>query len=92
MQQFYIMAIKLNDALDITNKEGIPFQIKFVSFDKSRNKGGEITELTNAERTGSRINMKANDMISVKQLNNSNHHYPVHTHLIIELNKQKVFI
>lgn len=85
------MAITLQDALDITAKPA-PFQIKFVTLDKQRKKGGEIIELTEAQRVGASYNMRANDMISVKQLNNTNHPYPVHTHLIIEVNKQKVFI
>lgn len=85
------MAITLNDALDITAKAE-PFQIKFVTFDKSRKQGGDIIELPSAQRVGASHNMKANDTISVKQLHNDNHPYPVHTHLIIEVNKQKVFI
>lgn len=87
-----IMAISLIDALAQTEDKTQPFQIKWVAFNKSKKTGGNIIELTKAVRMGAKYNLSSNDMISVKQQGNSNHPYPIHTHLIIEFNNQPIFI
>lgn len=86
------MSLSLLDALQITKNNLVPFGIKFVALDKSRKTGGEIIEIADAVRVGASHNMKANDTISVKQIGANRHPYSVHTHLILEVNKQEVFI
>jgi hypothetical protein len=86
------MALSLHDGLNITEDSQRPFAIEFVTFDQSRKKGGEIIKLTNAVRVGAKHNQKANDTISVKQIGNSNHPYIVHTHLILSINEQQLFV
>jgi hypothetical protein len=86
------MSLSLLDALQITEDVMHPFQIKFVTLDKSRKTGGELIELTNAVRVGSKHNMKENDIINVKQIDSSHHPHIVHTHLILEVNHQEIFI
>ena len=68
----------------------MPFQIKFVTYDESRKKGGKIIELKSARTTGAKYNMASIDMITVRPTNNDDHPYPVHIHLITEFNNQKV--
>lgn len=86
------MAISLSDALQITEDAQRPFSISYVSFDKTRKKGGEIIHLSNAARVGASHNMKWNDTISVKQLGNDHHPHAVHIHLITEINGQEIFL
>lgn len=86
------MAISLIDALAQTEDKTKAFQIKWIAFNKSKKTGGEIMELTMAKRTGAKFNLSNNDMIVVKQKGNSNHEYPIHTHLIVEFNHQPIFI
>lgn len=84
------MGLSLIDALSITEDKRQPFQIKFVTFNADKKTGGKIIELPNATRTGAKFNLADKDMISVTQENN--HHYPVHIHLIIEINKQPIYL
>ncbi len=91
MLEFCLM-LSLIDALAITEVKERPFQLKFVAFDKTKKTGGNVVELTNAYRVGAKYNHADNDMITVKQKNNSNHPYPVHTHMILEVNGQEVYI
>jgi hypothetical protein len=86
------MAMALIDALNQMEEKDRTFQIKWVSFNKSKNSGGQIMELTHAKRVGAKYNLSNQDMISVKQTGNSNHPYPIHTHLIVEFNNQPIFI
>ncbi len=86
------MAISLIDALAQTEDKTKAFQIKWIAFNKSKKTGGQIMEVTNAQRQGAKFNLSNNDMIVVKQKGNSNHEYPVHTHLIVEFNHQPIFI
>jgi len=86
------MAISLIDALGITEEKSRPFAIRFVTFDASRKKGGQIIDLSNAVRVGTSHNQKDNDTITVKQLNNSHHPHTVHTHLILSVNNNQIFI
>jgi len=84
--------ITLTQALKQMNS-GKPFQLKFVTCNQSLNTGGEIIELKNAFKIGAKYNLKNNDMISLRQQHNEEHHpYPVHIHLIVEFNNQKVVI
>ena len=83
----------LRDALTVMQDKSLPFQIKFVTLDVKRKTGGEILELTNAVKVGSkRVDMKANDLINIKQLGNTNHPHYVHVHLITEFNHQTISI
>jgi len=82
--------IPLREALSIMNEKALPFQIRFVTLDQGRKQGGKIIELTKATTVGAKYNMASLDMISVKQIGNNNHPYPVHIHLITEFNNQKV--
>ena len=83
----------LRDALTVMQDKSLPFQIKWVALDVARKTGGEILELTNAVKVGSkRVDMKANDLINIKQLGNTNHPHYVHIHLIIEFNHQTISI
>lgn len=86
------MAISLLDALQITEDIRKPFSISFVSFNKTKRQGGKIIKLSRAVRVGATHNMKQNDTINVKQLGPDNHPIPVHTHLILTLNDQEIFI
>lgn len=88
--------IHLADALNIADEKDVhgrkkPFAIKWVSFNKSKQEGGEIMELTEAVKVGSTHSQKDNDLIVVKQLHNSHHPMPVHIRLIIEFNGLKVY-
>lgn len=88
--------IGLTDALNIMDEKDlkgvpIPFEIKFVTYDKAKKKGGEIIHLTNAVRCGQKHNMKENSTIGVTQLNNTHHPYAVHIRLILEFNGNKIF-
>jgi hypothetical protein len=84
------MAISLIDALAITEDDSQDFQIKFVTYNKSKGTGGQIIELKNCKRVGANFNLSAHDMISVIQKHG--HPYPIHTHLITEVNNQPIFI
>jgi hypothetical protein len=86
------MAISLNEALAITEDRYRPFDIKFVAFDANRRKGGQLIELIGCERRGASHNMKVNDTISVARKGIDSHPYTIHNHLILEVNKQEVFI
>jgi len=86
-----LKTIALNDALGVMEL-GEPFQLKFVTADRSRKTGGKIIELTKCVKTGTKHNQKNNETIMVKQVINNGHPYPVHIHLITEFNNQKVFI
>lgn len=83
--------ILLNDALQIMDGHE-PFQIKFVTCNTSLKTGGKIIQLTHAKKVGSAHNQKENGTVTVKQLDNSNHPYPVHIHLIIEVNNKRIVI
>lgn len=86
------MAIALADALNQMEDKSKTFDIKWVSYNKEKKTGGKIIHLTRAERGGAAYNLKDQDMIVVKQQGNSNHPYPIHTHLIVEFNNQPIFI
>ncbi len=86
------MAISLASALQITKDNSRNFQIKYVAFDRSRRTGGSIIELTDAFRVGSNHDQVNNNTITVKQSNNRHHPHTVHTHLILEVNKQEIYI
>lgn len=82
--------IPLTDALHLMNDRDAVFSIAFVTFNKSKNTGGEIIKIDNARRVGAKFNLTENNMISVRSIDNSNHPYPVHIRLITEFNGQIV--
>lgn len=84
--------IAIRDVLSQMNNSDVPFQMKFVTYNDSKKEGGKIITLTKAVRTGASFNLKDNDMICVKQLDNSHHPHPVHIHLITEFNNKKVHV
>jgi hypothetical protein len=84
------MAISLIDALSITEDDSKQFHVKFVTFNKSKKTGGQIIELNDCKRVGADYNLSKQDMISVAQPHG--HPYPIHTHLILEVNHQQVFL
>ena len=86
------MAIALPDALNQMEDKSKTFSIKWVSYNRDKNTGGKIISLDRAIRAGAKYNLKDQDMIVVKQQGNSNHPYPIHTHLIVEFNNQPIFI
>jgi hypothetical protein len=86
-----LKTIALNDALGAMEL-GTPFQIKFVTADRTRKIGGNIIDLKKCVMVGAAHNQKNNDTITVKQVINNGHPYPIHIHLITEFNNQKVFI
>jgi type 1 fimbria pilin len=86
-----MQTILLNDALGVLEQRQ-PFQIKFVSCNLSKKTGGKFIELHNAVKTGAVHNQKNNETISVRSLNNQGHPYPVHIHLITEVNHQRIII
>lgn len=89
------MAIKLAEALDImVDKEDSlrPFDIEFVSYDESRNSGGELISLKNCKQVGASHNRKSNGTVVVKQIDRDSHPYTVHHHLILKVNDQEIFI
>lgn len=83
--------IRLSEALKITETSAKPFHIRFVQYDKTRNKGGQIIEVEQATRVGAKYSLKNNNMISIKSVGNSDHPRPVHIHLITEINHTKIF-
>jgi hypothetical protein len=83
--------IALIDALNLMKNSDAPFQIKWVKCNREKKEGGEILELTKALKCGARYNLKDNDMISLRQMDSSNHPHPIHIHLITEFNGQKIF-
>ena len=83
--------IMLSAALKQMEHGSAPFHIRFVTLNKSKDEGGKIIELTKAVKVGAKYSLNNNDMISVKQSDNSNHPYPVHIHLITEFNHNKIF-
>ena len=83
--------ISLNEALQQMDN-GVPFHIKFVAFNKAQRKGGHFIEIHSGVKANAKYSLSNNDMISVKETNNSNHPYPVHKHLITEYNHKRVMI
>lgn len=83
--------IALYDALGEMDL-GIPFQLKYVTADRNRKTGGKFIELPKCVKVGSTHSHKNNNTITVKQLDNNSHPYPVHIHLIVGFNHKKVFI
>ncbi len=86
-----LKTIALNDALGVM-KLGHPFQIKFVTANRSKKTGGKIIELSKCVEVGAKHNQKSNDTITLKQVINDHHPTTVHIHLITEFNHQKVFL
>ncbi len=86
-----LKTIALNDALGVM-KQGHPFQIKFVTANRSEKTGGKIIELTKCVEVGAKHNQKNNGTVTLKQVINDSHPYPVHIHLITEFNHHKVFV
>ena len=88
------MAIVLSDALDQMEilSPDTPFSISFCTYDKKKDRGGEIIRLKNVIRTGQAHNMKANKTIGVRNPRNSHHPYAVHQHLITTFNGQNVIL
>lgn len=84
------MAISLIDGLAITEDDSKEFSIKFVTFNKSKATGGQIIELNKCKRVGGKYILEKQDMISVAQPHG--HPYPIHTHLILEVNHQPIFL
>lgn len=84
------MAISLIDALAITEDDSKSFHISFVTYNKSKKSGGQIIELNDCKRAGAKYNLSNQDMISVIQKHG--HPYPIHTHLILEINHQPIFL
>lgn len=85
------MAISLHEALCIT-EEPRPFHIKWVGYDDSRNRGGDVMEMEDAIRVGASHNRKENETIVVKKKGSDLHPHTIHNHLIMEVNNQPVFI
>lgn len=83
------MAISLIDGLSITEDKRQSFTIKYVKYNDAKKTGGQIIELPRAYRGGSAYKLEKQDMISVIQDGRS---YPVHTHLILEINKQAIYL
>jgi hypothetical protein len=88
--------ISLKEAMDLTRKKElngrlVPFDLVFVTFNRKKNKGGQIIRLQNCVRVSLSHNMKANGTMGVKQLDSDNHVYAVHPRLIVEFNHEKVF-
>ena len=73
------------------NGEPLPFQLKFVTWNRKKKEGGKIIELQNAIRTNLAHSMMKNSTVGVKTLNHNGHPYTVHARLITEFNGQKVF-
>lgn len=86
-----LKTIALPDAL-AEMKQGFPFQIKYVTANRIKKTGGKIYELTKCIAVGAKHNQKNNETITLKQVINDSHPYPVHIHLIVEYNNQRVFI
>lgn len=83
--------IALNDALGVMGT-GEPFSIKYVTANRSKKTGGKVIFLPKAVKVGASHNQKDNETITLKQLGNDTHPYPIHIHLILEFNNQKVHI
>lgn len=83
------MAIELYEALNIT-EDSRPFHIKWVGYDESRNKGGQVLEMEGAIRVGASHNRKKNDTIVVRKPGSDLHPHTIHIHLIKEVNHKPV--
>lgn len=84
------MAISLIDGLAITEDDSKEFSITFVTYNKSKATGGQTIKLDKCKRVGGKYNLSSQDMISVAQ--SHGHPYPIHTHLILEVNHQPIFL
>ena len=83
--------MSLNDALNLMDQKEDPFSIKFVTFNKKKQSGGEIIEMPEAVKCGLAVNMMKNGLIGIRHPDNTNHPIPVHIRLITEVNGQKIF-
>lgn len=83
------MAISLIDGLSITEDKRQSFGIKYVKYNDSKKTGGQIIELPRAYRGGAAFKLEKQDMISVVQ---DSRHYPIHIHLILEINQQQIYL
>jgi hypothetical protein len=85
------MGISLIDGLAQTEDKTRTHHIKFVTYNEDKQKGGQIIELPRAFRTTAKYDLEKQDMICVRQ-DNEDHPYTIHTHLIIEINHQPVYL
>jgi len=88
--------IQLSDALRLMDEKergGMPlaFDLKFVSFNKAKQTGGEMMELKGVVKCGAKFSLDKNDMIAVRSVENSHHPIPVHIRLITHFNGDKIF-
>lgn len=83
--------IQLNAALD-EMKNGVPFQIRFVTYNKTTDKGGEIINIDKAILCGTRKNVSQSDVVSVKNSDGSGHPFLVSIYLITAFNNKKIVI
>ncbi len=83
------MAISLKDALDITEDKRQSFSIQYVKYNHAKKTGGGINTLPRAYRTGAAFKLEKQDMINVVQ---DGRHYPIHIHMITEINNIPVFL
>lgn len=91
---FMVRISEVLKSIDENSSDGkpMPFSIKFFTWDKKKNDGGELKHLANCVKSGLRANLRKNGLIGIRVLDSSDHIYPVHINLISEFNGQKVLL
>ncbi len=80
-------------AMDSYTETGdkVCFDLEYVSFDRTRRKGGDLVSLTGVQKVGSTFNQRDRQMINVKVPGSSHHPFPIHIRLITKFNGEKVY-
>ena len=88
--------MRLNDALDVFDLKGkgdapVPFDVAYVSCNRSKKTGGKIERMTGVVKTGLPWSMKETFMIGIKVPGSKAKPVAIHNRLIIEVNGEPVF-
>lgn len=85
----------LTAALSTTSKRDsngmpVPFDIEFISLDRTRTKPSRHMRMSQVVRTGAAHNLIRAGQIGVKPADGSSHQVPVHVRLIMRINGEVV--
>jgi hypothetical protein len=89
-----LKSIRLSEALSIMQNRTVPFSLSFYTYNQKTGSTGELIKLDKVVRCGLPYADRMDDMglIGVKKIDDSGHPYAVHTWLIDEFNKKKVWV
>lgn len=68
----------------------ITFRLKWVQYDRSRKRGGQLRDEDNLERCGASHDLRKTRQISVRKADGTGHPVPVFIRGIVRFNKQAV--